>query len=235
MLTDARILLVEPDEGQAVLQKGALEARNHNSVIRIRTTGNSALRILRREQFNMVVVEYGLQDMTGLEFLELLRVTHVDLPAIVMTSRPNDYIMTEAINLGAAEFVVKEPSYHLILPRLIEEALRRQVLIRKNRELEERLKGNECLEAVGLAVATMAHEINNPLSTIIGATELLSGDGSLKGRGARRKLKLIKLSANRIQESLARMSDLSEPSLRHTASGVLVDLKSTVSVTKTQG
>jgi DNA-binding response OmpR family regulator len=211
------------------LMRRALLDRYPDATVTVITESAPALKEVRERRHDVAVLEYELHGLDGLNLLELIRQEDVDLPVIVISSHRSEQLASEAINFGAADFVVKENSYHLVLPRLILEALRRQTLIKRNRELEERLKASECVSAMSMTVATLAHEINNPLTTIMGVAELLTKDDTLRERGAKRKLKLIQRSANRIRAALHRLSDLQSPTVRHTESGPIVELETELS------
>lgn len=194
---------------------------------------HEALQVLHRGRYDCVVADQQLAGLDGLKFLELLRQFDLNMPVIMVAGRMSEREASEAINFGASEYLVAEGSYHLVLPRVIAEAIRRQTLIRRNRELEERLKASENLSAFQVAAATLAHEISNPLTTIIGVSELLKSDGSLKDKkSARRKLRLISSSADRIRTALTQMSSLSRTTVHHTDAGPLVDISTGLSSKK---
>jgi two-component system, sensor histidine kinase and response regulator len=235
MITGPRILVVEPDRAQAALMKRALLDRYPDAIVTVITESTAVMKEVRERRHDVAVLEYELHDLDGLKMLELLRQEDVDLPVIVISSNRSEQLASEAINFGAADFLVKENSYHLVLPRLILEALRRQTLIKRNRELEERLRASESVSAVSMTVATLAHEINNPLTTIMGIAELLTNEDALRQRGAKRKLKLIQRSANRIRTALHRLADMREPTVRHTDSGPMVEPETELSSDPTEG
>ncbi|PWB68490.1 hypothetical protein C3F09_11560 [candidate division GN15 bacterium] len=234
MSTGLRILLVEPDLTLAAQMARSIEDRLAGANVEVIPHSRQALDILQNLRFDCVVVDQQPDGLDGLKFLELLRQLDVDMPVIMVANQMSEQAASEAINFGAAEYVVKEGSYYLILPRLIAEAIRRHFLIRRNRELEERLRASENLSAMTMAAATLAHEICNPLTTIIGVSELLSSDGTLQHTPtARRKLKLIASSAKRIRKSVSQLSRMSNPSIRHTEAGPLVCADFAISSKKT--
>jgi DNA-binding response OmpR family regulator len=233
MITGPRILLVEPNSARAAEMTHSIEARMADASVLDLPEPHEALRLLRERRHDCAIVDQQLPNLDGLKFLELLRQFDLNLPVIMVAARMSEQQASEAINFGASEYLVAEGSYHLILPRLIAEAIRRQTLIRRNRELEERLKESENLSAFRVAAATLAHEISNPLTTIIGVSELLKSDDRLSDqKGTRRKLRLIASSADRIKTALNRMSSLSQPTVHHTDAGPLVEIRTDLSSKK---
>jgi DNA-binding response OmpR family regulator len=222
MKSDIRVLLVEPDAEHADRVSDAIKQRFPESEVTVVSFVNTAINEIRSHRHDIAVVEYELPDFDGLQFLELLRREDIELPVILVSSIHSERVANEAINFGASDFVVKDQSFHLVLPRVIAEALRRYNLIKKNRELEEQLKAAENLSSLNIAIATLSHEINNPLTTIMGMSELLSKEKALGDSKLRRKLKLINNSAQRIKQSLNRLSEIDKPSLHHTTSGPMI-------------
>jgi len=227
-------VLVEPDQACSAQMTRSIEDRLTGARVEVLPDPQEALEALRERRFDCVVVAQQPAGLDGLKFLELLRQHDVNMPVIMVANQMSEQAASEAINFGASEYVVKEGSYHLVMPRLISEAIRRHMLICRNRDLEERLKDSDNLSAITMAAATLAHEISNPLTTIIGVSELLNSDRALQNkRSARRKLRLITNSAERIRNALSYMSRLSQPTVRHTGAGPLVNVESELSPKKT--
>ena len=80
---------------------------------------------------------------------------------------------------------------------------------------------------INITANTLAHEINNPLMTILGMSELLLG-GAVQDcdPAVRDKLVVIQESARRIEEALNQLGNLSAPTLRDTPAGSLIKTNS---------
>jgi DNA-binding NarL/FixJ family response regulator len=186
-------------------------------------TAHAAVNEIATRRFDIAVLDYDLREFDGLELLQLIRREAIDLPVVLLSERTCEQAASEAINYGAYDFLTKDDTYHLMLPRIIQESLRRAALIRKNRELEERLQTREGTEAIALASATLAHEINNPLMTILGVTDLLSRHPAFADRSSCDKLRAIELSARRIRSAVLKLTRMAEPSVVDTAGGLLLE------------
>ena len=189
MKRDFRILLVEDNKYHAALIERGIAERYAGSQVDVFSSGSAALEAARRHQYDVAVIEQSLPDFDGLELLALLRKDDIDLPVIITSTSGSEQLASEATRSGAAEYLVKDSSFHVTIPRLIGDVIRRRVLVLKNRELEQQLKQKDQVDVVKIAAGTLSHEINNPLMTILGTSELLLDDISLQDRELVRKIR----------------------------------------------
>jgi two-component system NtrC family sensor kinase len=85
--------------------------------------------------------------------------------------------------------------------------------VTEQKELRELLVKAERLAAIGQVGIAMRHEINNPLTTVIGNTELLLDrfEGGERGEGElKKRLELILGNALRISEIVKRMQEIKQ-------------------------
>lgn len=223
MKRDLQILLVEENKYHALLMEREIRQRYGDSSVVILRSGKEALEAVQTKSFDVAVVDFDMPDYAGLVFIELLRKDDVDLPVIAVTTDSSEQLAREASRLGIGELLVKDSSFHVTIPRLIGEVYRRRMLVLENRALEERLKEKDHAELIRMTVGTLSHEINNPLMSILGTTELILDNGDKGDRELAKKLRVIQKSARQIQSSLKRLSRITEPGVRHTASGKMID------------
>lgn len=148
---DARILLVEDHPAHAELMISAL--RRHAEQILHVWDGAEALAALRSHPFDIVVLDIGLKDVSGLNVLGWMRDKGLSTPAIIVTAKEETQLVIQAMRLGAINYIVKEPGYldKLILAAIDSLAVRtdaaaegeplgrsaRGVFVGRGRELEE--------------------------------------------------------------------------------------------------
>ena len=125
------MLLVEdnPDHVHLIerrLRDGGLEVRRASS-------GKEALSSL--DGIDLVLLDYRLPDMSGLETLQEIR--RIDGPSVVMvTGMGSEEIAVEAMRAGAIDYVVKDPTYIRMLPEVVERAWRLHDLSRRAKKLQ---------------------------------------------------------------------------------------------------
>jgi signal transduction histidine kinase len=111
-------------------------------------------------------------EVDGIDTAHLLRARH-DFPIVFLTSYSDDATLTRAQQTLPAGYLIK-PFTDRDLRVAIELALHKHALEPKGggarglaEDLESRLRGVERLAALGTVAASMAHEINNPLTFVL--------------------------------------------------------------------
>jgi two-component system, NtrC family, response regulator HydG len=123
------ILVVDDDESmlrmlQLVLQRGGYP------VITARTAGEG-LRLAETGEPRLAVLDWRLPDMTGLEMLRQLKVSHPHLPVILLTGFANLEGAVSAIKEGAFDYLAKPMDNEGFLTRI------RDALERDRRSLDD--------------------------------------------------------------------------------------------------
>ena len=146
-------------------------------------TGREGLERLSAE-IDLILLDYRLPDMDGLEFMRLLRGRGMSTPVIFVTTADSVELAVQAMKLGAEDFVQKQEGYLEVLPLLVREALERQRLRKDNTQLEKQLRQSERLASLGVLAAGLAHNINNRLTSLKTFFQLMThhdGDPNLQG------------------------------------------------------
>lgn len=169
-----------------------------------------AFRVLGEQpHIDVVVSDYRMPHTNGVTFLEEIRRRRPEARRVLLTGQADIHSITDAINQGAIHRLFLKPWDHLDLVtalrdesqqgRLAEraEALRR-VADRRTHELElaRRLLQVQRMAAVGQLAAGIAHEINNPLGTILAFSQILLREGRLSGEDVE-AVQFIEQSAQR--------------------------------------
>jgi len=105
-----------------------------------RTAGDAetGLQFLSRDPFDLVVTDFKLPGMTGLEFLHAIKRVDANLPVIIMTAYGTVESAVDAMKAGASDYVLKPFSLaELVL--VIRKELAAHQLREENRSLREAL------------------------------------------------------------------------------------------------
>lgn len=129
-------------------------------------TGREGLEALSAVATDLILLDYRLPDMDGLEFMRSLRERPVSIPVIFVTTADSVELAVQAMKLGAEDFIQKQEGYLEVLPLLVREALERQRLRKDKAQLEKQLLQSEKLASLGVLAAGLAHNINNRLTSL---------------------------------------------------------------------
>jgi DNA-binding NtrC family response regulator len=98
----------------------------------------TGLQLLRREPFDLVVSDFKLPGMSGLDFLHEVKHVDASLPVILMTAYGTVESAVEAMKAGASDYVLK-PFSLAELVMVVRKELASRALRQENRDLREAL------------------------------------------------------------------------------------------------
>jgi CheY-like chemotaxis protein/phosphoribosyl 1,2-cyclic phosphodiesterase len=106
-VASARIVVTDDDQDVRALTKRALERDGHQVVEA--TSGAEALRLVREEQPDLLVLDLVMPDMGGLEVLDTLRgrPDSAALPVLILTSMDDEGSTREGFDRGATDYLTK--------------------------------------------------------------------------------------------------------------------------------
>lgn len=103
-----RVLVVEDSSAMRAFVRAALEGAADASVEEA-ASGFDALRMLPREQFDVVIVDINMPDINGLELVSFMRKSdvHKDTPLIIISTEASSKDRERGLALGANAFLRK--------------------------------------------------------------------------------------------------------------------------------
>jgi two-component system KDP operon response regulator KdpE len=110
-----RILLVDDDTTLRRTLSIGLRAADHE--VLIAADGRSALQALREDKPDLVVLDLGLPDLSGVEVLRQLRAWSTT-PVVVLSARAESAEKVQALDLGADDYVTKPFGMDELLARI---------------------------------------------------------------------------------------------------------------------
>ena len=224
---EGRILVVEDDPVKAELLKTKLEALSYD--VTISHSAEAAIAADSRINPHLILLDVVLPEMSGFEACRKLNEIHKDnyVPVILVTSMDDVQSRVRGLESGAYDYVTKPFDAQELVAR-VSSAMRNKRLYDELRATREKLTEAEKLATIGKMVATLHHEINNPLQAI-----MLSAENMLKdleeGEISREDIEIMLLSCNRIHEVLKRIMNIKRiRSAKYVGEADMLDLDESV-------
>ena len=133
-----RVLIVDDSELDSKLLAKCLEKEFETDCC---STGEQALKQLKQEKFDLLILDVNLPGMSGFDVLRKVRsrARKEYLGIVVLTANSDPETTELALNLGADGFGVKGDAVHQILP-LARSAIRVKSMTDELRDLNRKLK-----------------------------------------------------------------------------------------------
>ncbi|CAH2031173.1 response regulator [Trichlorobacter ammonificans] len=102
------ILVVDDSTAMRSLLVSTLESLGAVTVLQA-PNGFEALRILPRQEINLLLTDINMPDINGLELLNFVRTNPIykDLPVVIISTEGSSKDIEKGMSLGASEYLVK--------------------------------------------------------------------------------------------------------------------------------
>jgi NtrC-family two-component system response regulator AlgB len=168
----ASLLVVDDERNIRVRLAGFLENCGHS--VQTAETGKQALDLLSRSgQLDLVLTDYKLAELNGLELLQQIKRQAPETPVILMTAYGTIENAVAAMKAGAYDYLAKPFSLEQI-QHVVERALEIQQLRAENRVLRDTLEERPLLESHSSAMRRLLDTAKQAARSE--ATILLSGE-----------------------------------------------------------
>src|SRR5438128_1664214 len=137
-MANADILIVDDEEGVLVTMQAILEMEGYR--VAIAQKGVTAIELLRRQAFDVVLTDLRLDDVDGLAILAEKSRTSPDTVAIMLTGYASLDSAVQALRQGAYDYLIKPCDVEELkatVARAVERRQLAQQLHARMRELEE--------------------------------------------------------------------------------------------------
>ena len=202
------IFILEDDP--AFLRLLQLRLKNWDNSIVFHTVGTiveatAFLEATPPQPIDIAILDHFLPDGTGDQLFDH---PALDRSArVAMSSDDSPTIPSKSIRSGAMHFVHKRQISEPLFIPLVAALLERKDF--ENKLLDSRLRESK-MDAIKTLVATLEHEINNPLGAVFGGIFLLKSSAELT-KEQKESLKLIEESGKRIKTVIKELKEMTEP------------------------
>jgi DNA-binding response OmpR family regulator len=167
--TPISILIVEDEDAFRMVLREVLTLDDQYHVTDC-DTGEKAIELLQRQPFDVVLLDYKLPGISGLNVLQWMHEQKLDTPVMMLTAAGSEHVAVEAMKLGAYDYLRKE---HVDVDHLgiAINGVYERFLYKKEKERRERIETERttsliAIESFHSALASIAQIVNNSLSLV---------------------------------------------------------------------
>lgn len=217
------VLIADDDPTIVLLLEHVLEGlgRTYDTA----DSGTAAWEAWEKSRHLLVVLDIGMPGMDGLEVCRRIRAADLrrETFILVVTAHDRAADLEAVLEAGVNDYVTKPTSGQRLTARL-RIAQRRMRDDWARRRAEDELSNARSLAGIGEATVALQHEINNPLTSLLAASQLLLADAEAQQRPTE-EIRLVITQAMRITDLVRRLSDLRDPtSVDHARGESMLDL-----------
>ena len=110
------ILIVEDEEGIVQFLKQGLEEEGYQ--VSSATNGLDGFKLFQNEKFDLVLLDWMLPKMTGLQVCQKIRETNSKIPIIFLTAKDTVQETVEGLKTGANDYIKKPFSFDELVERI---------------------------------------------------------------------------------------------------------------------
>ncbi len=138
-----RILYMEDDPGLSRLLQKSLQRRGFS--VDTAADGEEGLRMLAAESYDLLLVDYNMPFLGGIDVIRALSSKGLLIPTIMVTGQGSEDVAVEALKLGASDYIVKdvEMKYLELMPVVIDRVIYKQYLIKERQQMQEKMRDSE--------------------------------------------------------------------------------------------
>jgi two-component system, sensor histidine kinase len=202
-MSAARLLIVDDDAALLQALTRALELRMPHLIVDTSDSGIIATEKLGESDYDAVITDIKMPGMDGLSLLAHIREHFPEIPTLLITGHGQHDLAVQALRGGAFDFIQKPVDRDYLVAsltralqvrRLSREVQRQRTQLQQHAEelkqtVEQQTRElREANEAKDRFLATLAHELRNPLAAIRTAVELLGlsqGNPSVRSEAER--------------------------------------------------
>ena len=100
-----KLLVVDDDLHMRMMLEAVLESEGYSVVLA--QSGPDALAMMKEEQPSLVLLDYMMPGMNGLDVLREIKKNHAKIDVIIVTGQGNEKLSIEMLKSGASDYIQK--------------------------------------------------------------------------------------------------------------------------------
>lgn len=173
-----KCLLVEDQTLVRLGLKNLLQLDDNITVAGCAENGQACMALLQQNQYDLILLDMRMPEMTGLEVLQAMRQANNTTPVLIITTFEDCDVLVKAINLGAKGYILKNAELEDLIAaikavyqgkQVLQTALTHHLLCNTTPDSEVLTKKeHEILKCMSLGMSNkaIAQQLNNSDGTI---------------------------------------------------------------------
>lgn len=158
-----KIVIIEDDDAHLELMEWTIKRVFSNAQIHGFEDIERCLGSLDEIDPDIIISDYLLPGMDGLDFLEELQRRRKDIPVVMVTGQGDEDIAVKAMKLGAYDYIVKSRDFFSLVPSIIQKVI-------GQKELERALQESQVL------YKRERNKLNSVLASMVNPLAVINGD-----------------------------------------------------------
>jgi len=159
----APILIIEDDVGLSTLIKDIVNDMGLSTLQAF--NGSSAMDILQKQPIELMLLDFSLPDISGMQILDTIREEELYMPPfIVITGTGDEQLAVEMMKTGAYDYLTKDAHFLKSIPAVINFALREKDAQRKLEFAEKALHESEAYNKILFQESSIPMAVLDPVS-----------------------------------------------------------------------
>ena len=205
-----KILFLEDNPADVELELHELRKGGFDVSHRTAKNRKQFLAQLKKNDCDIIIADYALSDITGIEALHICQQEKIDIPVMLVTGAGNEQIAVDSLRKGAIDYVLKKDisGFAARVSRSLDiwtDLKAVKTMEAEKQRLQKQLLQAQKMESIGLLAGGIAHDFNNLLTGIIGYAGLsinMLPEHSPVIKNLRKVLNLSEHAANLIKKLL---------------------------------
>lgn len=110
-----RLVLIEDEELMRLGITTAINKQPNMEMLGVASTGCEGIKLVEDNKPDIVLVDIGLPDISGIEVIEQIKLLPADYKIVVLSSHSSQDIVQAALDKGATSYVLKKNNIALVL------------------------------------------------------------------------------------------------------------------------
>lgn len=173
-VNEFRILLIDDDEDDFINLLDLFEEIPRSKYkITWKSSYKEGLEALHTDTFDACLLDYRLGEHTGIDLLKEVQKLELVCPIIFLTGHSDFDLDIQAMQVGAAEYLIKGQLTAPLLERSVRYSMKHALDMQELKENKALILQQDRLASIGLLASSLAHEIGTPLGIIRSRAELV--------------------------------------------------------------